>query len=43
MKSLKDILEASILDIEGTLIDSNNIIKSPKIALSVKCKRIYKE
>lgn len=40
MKTLKDILEASILDIEGILIDSDNIIKSPKIALSVKCKDI---
>lgn len=37
MKTLKDILEASILDIEGTLIDSDNLIKSPKIALGVKC------
>lgn len=37
MKTLKDVLEASILDIEGTLIDSDNLIKSPKIALNVKC------
>lgn len=47
MKTLKDILEASILDnaiseaslldIEGTLIDSDDIIKSPKFALGVKC------
>lgn len=40
MKTLKDILEASILDIEGTLIDSDNIVKSPKFALNVKCKDI---
>lgn len=40
MKTLKDILEASILDIEGTLIDSDKMIKSPKIALNVKCKDI---
>ena len=40
MKTLKDLLEASILDIEGTLIDSDNLIKSPKIALGVKCNNI---
>lgn len=40
MRNIIDLYEASILDIEGTLIDSDNIIKSPKIALSVKCKDI---
>lgn len=40
MKNIIDLYEASILDIEGILIDSDNIIKSPKIALSVKCKDI---
>lgn len=40
MRNIIDLYEASILDIEGTLIDSDNIIKSPKIALGVKCKDI---
>lgn len=37
MRNIIDLYEASILDIEGTLIDSDNFIKSPKIALDVKC------
>ena len=50
MKSLKKILEtsildnaiseASLLDIEGTIIDGDDIVKSPKFALDVKCKDI---
>lgn len=40
MKNIIDLYEASLLDIEGTLIDSDDIVKSPKIALSVKCKDI---
>lgn len=40
MKSLKDILEASLLDIEGTIIDGDDIVKSPKYTLGVKCKDI---
>jgi hypothetical protein len=40
MKSLKKILEASLLDIEGTIIDGDDIVKSPKFALGVKCNNI---
>lgn len=40
MKSLKEILEVSILDIEGTMIEGDDIIKSPKFVLDVKCKDI---
>lgn len=40
MKNIIDLYEASLLDIEATLIDSDDIIKSPKIALGVKCKDI---
>ena len=37
MKSLKEVLEASILDIEGTMIEGDDIVKSPKFVLGVKC------
>lgn len=50
MRSLKDICEASlldnaiseasILDIEGTIIDGDDIVKSPKYVLDVKCEDI---
>lgn len=40
MKTLKEILEASILDIEGTMIEGDDIVKSPKFVLGVKCNNI---
>lgn len=40
MKNIIDLYEASILDIEGTMIDGDDIVKSPKIALNIKCKDI---
>ena len=40
MKSLKDILEGLLRGEEATLIDGNDIVKSPEIVLSVKCKDI---
>lgn len=40
MKNIIDLYEASLLDIEGTIIDGNDIVKSPKYTLDVKCKDI---
>ena len=40
MRNIIDLYEASILDIEGTMIEGDDIIKSPKYTLGVKCKDI---
>jgi hypothetical protein len=40
MKTLKEILEASVLDVEGTMIEGDDIVKSPKFVLNVKCNNI---
>ena len=40
MRSLKDILEGLLRGEEATLIDGDDIVKSPEIVLGVKCKDI---
>lgn len=40
MRNIIDLYEASILDIEGTMIEGDDIVKSPKYVLDVKCKDI---
>lgn len=40
MRNIIDLYEASILDIEGTMIEGDDIVKSPKFVLDVKCKDI---
>lgn len=40
MRSLKDILEGLLQGQEATLIDGDEIVKSPEVALDVKCNNI---
>ena len=40
MRNIIDLYEASILDIEGTMIEGDDIVKSPKFVLNIKCKDI---
>ena len=40
MRNIIDLYEASILDIEGTMIEGDDIVKLPKFVLNVKCKDI---
>ena len=40
MRSLKDICEGLLRGMEDTLIDGDDIVRSPEVALGVKCKDI---